>query len=397
MCEAIDFCCYYARQAICLFQPQRLGRFAAELNHLRHRPLGVAAVISPWNFPLAITAGMTVAALVTGNTVVLKPAEQSPGIARRLCGMLWDSGVGHDALIFLPGYGETAGAALVHDPRVALIAFTGSREVGMGILEAASKVAPGQPQVKRVVCEMGGKNAIIVDDTADFDEAVPGVRYSAFGYAGQRCSACSRIIVLDSIHDAFVERLTAASAVLRIGDPIEPGTDVPHLIDEEARRKVEGYIDMARAQHTLLHAGEVAPGLEEAVCRPFVAPHIFGDVAPDDRLAREEVFGPVLAVLRAKDFDEAIHIANDSVYRLTGGVYSRTPSHLDRAREQFDVGDLYLNRPITGSLVGRQPFGGFGHSGTGTQAGGPDYLMHFVRPAVTSENTMRRGFAPELS
>lgn len=396
VCEAIDFCEYDARQAVGLFRPRRLGNLVGERNEQWHVPRGPAVVISPWNFPMAIACGMTVAALVTGNPVILKPAEQTPGIALRICEALWAAGVPRDVLQFAPGIGETVGAALVRDPRVALIAFTGSKAVGLDILRAAGDTSEQQRHVKQVVCEMGGKNAIIVDDSADLDEAVPAVVASAFGYSGQRCSACSRVIVLESIHDAFVARLIEATRQLVIADPRDPACDVGPLIDDDAGERVRLHIAAAEQQSTCALAMQPPPGLEAKLGRPIIGPHIFTDVQPQHRLANEEVFGPVLAVMRARDLDQALRIANGVDYRLTGGIFSRTPSHLEQAKRQFMVGNLYLNRDIVGALVGRQPFGGFGLSGTGTQAGGDDYLRHFVLPRTCSENTMRRGFAPGL-
>lgn len=395
VCEAIDFWEYYARRAIPLFQPERLGRFVAEWNEIWHQPRGVAVVISPWNFPLAICAGMTGAALVTGNPVVVKPASPTRGIARAMCDELWQAGVPADALQFVPGSGET-GAALVRDPRVALIAFTGSLGVGLDILQAAAETPETQDHVKKVVCEMGGKNAIIVDDSADVDEAVLGVRQSAFGYSGQKCSACSRAIVVAGVYEVFLKRLVNSTRSLIIGDPLEPGTDIGPLINAGAAEKVRGYIELGKQEGTLELACEVPSGLEQRVGKPYVGPHIFSGIQPQHQLAREEVFGPVLAVMRARDFEQALAWANASRYRLTGGVFSRMPSHLQRARRELRVGDLYLNRGITGALVGRQPFGGFGHSGTGTQAGGPEYLLHFVEPRCVCENTLRHGFAPGM-
>ena len=395
VCEAVDFWEYYARQAVGLFEPRRLGRYVAEWNEVWHQPRGVAVVISPWNFPLAICAGMTGAALVTGNSVVVKPASPTRGIARAMCDALWQAGVPEGALQFVPGSGEV-GAALVRDPRVALIAFTGSREVGLEILQAAAATPDAQDHVKKVVCEMGGKNAVIVDESADLDEAVLGVRQSAFGYGGQKCSACSRVIVLDSVHEVFLRRLVAATRSLIVGDPLEPGTDVGPLINAAAAEKVRRYIEIGRQEGVLELACDVPPGLEQRVGKPFVGPHIFSAIEPQHRLAQEEVFGPVLAVMRVRDFDQALAWANATRYRLTGGVFSRKPSHLQRARRELNVGNLYLNRGITGALVGRQPFGGFGHSGTGTQAGGPEYLLHFVEPRCVCENTLRHGFAPGL-
>jgi RHH-type proline utilization regulon transcriptional repressor/proline dehydrogenase/delta 1-pyrroline-5-carboxylate dehydrogenase len=396
VCEAIDFCEYYARNSVPMFMRERLGRFIGELDEQWHQPRGVAAVISPWNFPLAICCGMTVAALVTGNTVVMKPAEQTPGIARILVDILYEAGCPREALHFLPAPGETTGASLVRDPRVALIAFTGSKAVGLDIIQAAGVTPEEQPFVKKVICEMGGKNAIIIDDSADLDEAVLGVRHSAFGFQGQKCSACSRAIVLESAHDTFLERLVEATRSLVIGDPLEPGTDVGPVIDAESKAKIESYIEKGKAQSRLALAMETPQGLEEKTGRCFVAPHIFSDVMPDHAIATDEIFGPVLAVLKAKDFDEALAIANSPAYKLTGGVFSRKPSHLERCKREFRVGNLYLNRGCTGALVGRQPFGGFGMSGVGSKAGGDEYLYQFVEPRASSENTMRRGFAPEL-
>ncbi len=395
VCEAIDFCEFYARDAIETFSPKRMGHYSGEINLRWYQGRGVAVVISPWNFPLAICTGMTVAALVSGNTVIVKPAEQTPYIAKRMCEMLWQAGMPRDVLHFLPGQGETVGAKLVRDPRVAIIAFTGSKAVGLDIIAAAGVTSDKQEQVKRVVCEMGGKNAIIVDSSADLDEAVIGVRDSAFGFAGQKCSACSRAIVLDDIYDTFVSRLVASTRTLRLGDPREPSTDIGPVIDDEAAAKIRHYIEIGKQEGRLALAIEPPHPLPEMpIPKPFVGPHIFTDIHPDHRLAQEEIFGPVLAVIRVKTFDEALAVANSTSYKLTGGLFSRTPSHLERAQREYQVGNLYLNRKITGALVGRQPFGGMGLSGAGSQAGGPDYLLHFVQPRVTTENTMRHGFAP---
>jgi RHH-type transcriptional regulator, proline utilization regulon repressor / proline dehydrogenase / delta 1-pyrroline-5-carboxylate dehydrogenase len=387
VCEAIDFCEYYAREAMSLFEPRRLGRFVGELNLQFYQPRGVCVVISPWNFPLAIACGMATAALVTGNTVVLKPAEQTPVIARTLVDILHEAGIPRSALHFVAGAGETVGAALVRHPQVSAIAFTGSRDVGLDILRAAAATRPDADCVKRVVCEMGGKNAIIVDASADLDEAVVGVRDSAFGFSGQKCSACSRAVVVESCYDAFVHRLVESTKSLGVGDPILPGTDLGPMIDDAAADKARQFIAAASVESTVALAIDAGGRL--------VGPHIFTDVLPTHRLAREEVFGPVLAILRARDFEHALTIANDSAYKLTGGVFSRKPANLDRARRAFRVGNLYLNRGITGALVGRQPFGGFGMSGVGSKAGGADYLLQFVEPRVVTENTMRRGFAPD--
>ncbi|MFO0830037.1 MAG: proline dehydrogenase family protein [Phycisphaerales bacterium] len=396
VCEAIDFCEYYARTAAELFETHRLGRFVGELNQLWYQPRGVAVVIAPWNFPLAICCGMTVAALVCGNTTVVKPAEQTPGIAKLLCDILWEAGCPKDALAFVPGVGETVGAALVRDPRVAIVAFTGSKSVGLDIVQACGVTPPEQPWVKKVICEMGGKNAVIIDASADLDEAVLGVRQSAFGFCGQKCSACSRAIVVDSAYDTFLERIVGATKALVVGDPLEPGTDIGPVIDDGAARKIAEYVAIGAKEGKLETQLPVPDGLAQKVGKPYVGPAIVSGIRPEHRLANEEIFGPVLAVMRAKDFDEALAIANSTAYKLTGGVYSRKPSHLERARREFRVGNLYLNRGITGALVGRQPFGGFGMSGVGSKAGGHDYLLQFVEPRAVTENTMRRGFAPGL-
>ena len=392
VCEAIDFCEYYARLAVPLFERQRLGRFIGELDEAWHQGRGVCAVISPWNFPLAICCGMTAAALVCGNTVVVKPAEQTPGIASIMCDVLWRAGAPREALRFVPGVGETTGAALVRDPRVAIVAFTGSKAVGLDIVKAAGETHENQLHVKKVVCEMGGKNAIIVDTSADLDEAVLGVRASAFGFQGQKCSACSRAIVLESNYELFLERLVEATRALRIGDPLDPATDVGPVIDAEAARRIRSYIEAGKKESRCVLAMEAPAGLGER----YIGPHVFADVPPDARIATEEIFGPVLAVMKAKDYDEALRLANGSIYKLTGGVFSRKPSNLERAKREYRVGNLYLNRNITGALVGRQPFGGFGMSGVGSKAGGAEYLLQFVEPRASCENTMRRGFAPEL-
>jgi len=396
VCEAIDFCEYYAREAAGMFAERRLGSFVGELDTTFHEPRGVCVVISPWNFPLAICCGMTTAALVTGNTCIVKPAEQTPGIASMLVRMLHDAGVPRDVLHLVAGEGETVGANLVRDARTALVAFTGSRAVGLNIVQACGVTDPSQHQVKRVICEMGGKNAIIVDASADLDEAVLGVRHSAFAFQGQKCSACSRVIVVESACDAFVERLVPSMESLIIGDPLHPGTDVGPVIDEAAAAKVREYIEIGKQEGTCAGRLALPDGLTHVHGLPFVEPHVFTAIAPDARLAQEEVFGPVLAVIRVPDFEAALEVANSTPYSLTGGVYSRKPSNLDLAKARFRVGNLYLNRSCTGALVGRQPFGGFAMSGVGSKAGGHDYLSQFTVPRAICENTMRRGFAPGL-
>ena len=388
--EAIDFLEYYRGQMRRLAEPIRLGTLPGELNYLAYRPRGVVAVLSPWNFPLAIPAGMVAAALVTGNAVVFKPSERSPGTGHALVEVFREAGLPDGVLQFLPGEPET-GRRLIAHPDVPVIAFTGSKAVGLQIIADAARVSPGQREVKKVIAEMGGKNAIIVDDTADLDEAVASVIASFLGYQGQKCSACSRAIVLDAIHDAFVERLVEAARSVRIGPPEEPGTGLGPLIDERAVQKVMDYLAIAKQEGIPV----LLPDLARRPGPNFVGPAIVTNIRPEHRLAREEIFGPVLAVLRARDFDEALAFANATEYALTGGIFSRSPRNIERARAEFLVGNLYINRGITGALVGRQPFGGGRLSGMGAKAGGPDYLLQFVTASVVSENTLRRGFSPD--
>ena len=385
--EAIDFCEFYAREMIRLGRPRRLGHEPGELNHLVYAPRGVAVVIAPWNFPLAIPAGMVTAALVTGNAVLFKPSERSPITGSLLAGILAEAGVPDGVLQCVPG-GPEVGQALVAHPDVQLVAFTGSKAVGLRILSESTLVPPGRRTITRVIAEMGGKNAIIVDATADLDEAVTGVVASFTGYQGQKCSACSRAIVHESVHDLFLKRLADAVASLSIGPPEDPGNRVGPVIDERARATVREYIETGKREGRLVVERQVGgPGY-------FVGPAVFADIRPEHRLAQEEIFGPVLAVMKARDFDDAIALANSTCYALTGGVYSRSPVNIQRARERFEAGNLYINRGITGALVGRQPFGGYRLSGVGAKAGGEDYLAQFMVARVISENTLRRGFAP---
>ncbi|HTM54804.1 MAG TPA: L-glutamate gamma-semialdehyde dehydrogenase [Pirellulales bacterium] len=389
--EAIDFCEFYALGAERMDAAHGVD-VPGEENRFAYVPRGVTAVIAPWNFPLAILTGMTAAALASGNTVVMKPAEQSSVVGAKLMEIFREVGLPPGVLNYVPGPGEIVGAALVEHPDVATIAFTGSRAVGLAINARAAEVSASKRlrHVKHVIAEMGGKNAIIIDDDADLDEAVLGVVKSAFGYQGQKCSACSRVIVLDSVNSVFLERLVEATRSLKIGPAEDPATAVSAVIDEDSFRRIHKYIDLGRQTGTEVLAMEV-DGLEREGY--YIGPHIFADIAPDDRLAQEEIFGPVLVVLRAANLDEAIRIFNDSDYALTGGIFSRSPEHLRRARRELLVGNLYLNRGITGALVNRQPFGGFKMSGIGTKAGGSDYLLQFVVPRAITENTMRRGFA----
>lgn len=388
--EAIDFCMYYAL-AMRELTASLECNYPGEENCYFYRPRGVAVVIAPWNFPLAILTGMTAAALVTGNTVIMKPAEQSSIVAAKLMQIGKDAGIPAGVLNYLPGVGEEIGPALVGHPGVDLIAFTGSRAVGLAINQLAARTSPDQLSVKKVIAEMGGKNAIIIDDDADLDDAVQGVVQSAFGYAGQKCSACSRVIVLSSVYDTFLERLKAACESLVVGPAEDPGSDFGPLIDEEARARVTDYIAVGRDECLPVVTGDVGKLAKEG---HYVGPHVFANVDPESRLAQHEIFGPVLAVLKVRNFDQALQLANSTDYALTGGLYSRSPKNLKRAREEFQVGNLYLNRGITGALVQRHPFGGFKMSGIGTKAGGPDYLLQFLLPMTISENTMRRGFAP---
>ncbi|MDF2459470.1 MAG: putA [Nitrospira sp.] len=385
--EAIDFLEFYAAEGLRLSTPKRLGHEPGELNHRVVSPRGITAVIAPWNFPLAIPTGMVSAALVTGNPVIFKPSERSSVVGRMLVQMLVEAGVPQAVLYCLPG-GPTVGQALVHHPAVVTIAFTGSKQVGLTLLKETSTIATGQRMVKRVIAEMGGKNAIIVDETADLDDAVAGVVASSTSYSGQKCSACSRVIVHDAVYPLFLSRLRDAITSLRVGNPEEAGTQMGPVIDERAQAGILEYIKIGSQEARMVVEGTVPqPGW-------YVAPTVFADVKPSARIAQEEIFGPVLAVMRAESFDEALTIANGTEYALTGGVYSRSPANLELARLRFDVGNLYLNRPITGALVNRQPFGGHRLSGVGAKAGGEDYLSQFVVTRIVSEQTLRRGFAP---
>ncbi len=385
--EAIDYLEFYGREMLRLSEPQVTQRIPGESNLHFYQPRGVAVVIAPWNFPLAIPTGMTTAALVTGNCVILKPAEQSPVLGMHLMTILREAGVPPGACQLLQGGGEL-GAYLARHTRVNLIAFTGSRDVGLEILREASVLQPGQEEVKRVVCEMGGKNAIIVDEDADLDEAVAYTIESAFGYQGQKCSAASRLILMDEIHDRLVERLVEAVKSLKVGPAEDPGSFLGPLIDEAAYKRVRDYIDLGKSE------GECVIELDGPKEGYFIGPVIFTGIEPHHRMAQEEIFGPVLSVMKARSFDQALEIANRSSYALTGGVFSRSPANIEKARKQFRVGNLYINRGITGAIVERQPFGGLKLSGIGSKAGGPDYLLQFLEPRAISENTLRRGFVP---
>ena len=390
--EAIDFCEFYAREMLRLAEPERRD-VPGETNATERIPRGVVVVIPPWNFPLAIPMGMVAAALVAGNAVILKPAEQSPVMGHHLWQVFEKAGLPAGVLQYLPGRGEVVGQALVDHPGVDLISFTGSREVGLLINRRAAETRPGQDHVKRVIAEMGGKNALIIDDDADLDEAVVGTLQSAFGYSGQKCSACSRVVVLEGVYDAFVARLTEAARSVVVGPPENPETVVGPVIDADAKARVLRYGILARKEGRVVYSGDVGPLADRG---HYVGPMIAADVAPSARIAQEEIFGPILAVIRARDLDDALAIANGTEYALTGGLYSRSPANIDRVKRKLRVGNVYINRPITGALVDRQPFGGFKLSGIGgAKAGGSDYLAEFLLTRTITENTLRRGFAPD--
>ncbi len=385
--EAIDFCRYYADEMERLDQGVNYD-IPGETNRYIYQPRGIVVVISPWNFPLAIACGMTVAALVSGNCTLLKPAETSSIITAKLTEILIEAGIPKGVFQYVPGKGSQVGAYLVNHPDTHVIAFTGSQEVGCRIYADAATLKPGQKHMKRVIAEMGGKNAIIVDESADLDQAVVGVVQSAFGYSGQKCSAASRVIVLQPIYDTFVQRLVEATKSLNIGEAELPSTQVGPVIDANARDRIREYIEKGKAE------AKVALELSAPEQGYFIGPVIFSEVSPNAVISQEEIFGPVLAVIRVKDFQEALVVANGTNYALTGGLYSRTPSHIQQAQTEFEVGNLYINRNITGAIVGRQPFGGFKLSGVGSKAGGPDYLLQFLEPRAVTENIQRQGFAP---
>ncbi|OPY68599.1 MAG: 1-pyrroline-5-carboxylate dehydrogenase 1 [Syntrophorhabdus sp. PtaU1.Bin050] len=386
--EAIDFLEYYAREMIRLGTPKLAHPVPGEANEYLYEPRGIATVIAPWNFPLAISCGMVSAAIVTGNCVVYKPSSLTPVIGHHLVEIFQGAGLPAGVFNFVPGQSNLIGDVLVEHPDISIIAFTGSMEVGLQIIEKGGKVHPGQAHVKRIVCEMGGKNAIIVDNDANLDEAVPLVLYSAFGFQGQKCSACSRVIVLDAVYEHFVDRLVKAAKSKKIGPAEDPICDIGPVADAEAQKKVLKYIEIGKTEGRVLYMSPV-PNTGY-----YVPVTIIGDITPEHRIAQEEIFGPVLVVMRARDFQQALEWANSTRFALTGAVFSRSPQHLEDARRHFRVGNLYLNRHCTGAFVERQPFGGSRMSGAGTKAGGPDYLLHFMDPKVVTENTMRRGFVP---
>ncbi len=389
--EAIDYLDYYADRIIHMTRQLRRRDLPGEENHMVFEPKGVCVVLSPWSFPLALLTNMAAAALVTGNTVVMKPASNTPVIAAGLFDLFRNAGIPDGVLNFLPGQGATIGTHLVTHPNVHVIAFTGSRDVGTNIRRQACDVAPNQRHIKKVIAELGGKNAIIVDDSADLDESVSGVIKSAFGYSGQKCTAASRVIVLQSVYNDFCDKLVDAVRTLTIGPAEQPATIIAPLIDDQLVRSVRDHITQAKSVARLIHE---TPTERLPDPNRYVGPTIFADVPPESPIAQEEIFGPVLAILRANDFTHALNIANDTRYALTGGLYSRTPDHIDQTKRDFLVGNLYINRKITGSRVDIEPFGGLNMSGDGAKVGGPDYLHQYCNVRTITEHTLRHGLAP---
>ncbi len=376
--EAIDFLEFYAREMVRLAEDHPLVRIEGEDNQLVYIPLGVGAVIPPWNFPVAIMVGMTSASFVTGNTVVLKPASTSPMIAWQFMRILEDVGLPAGVVNFLTGSGSIVGDALIEHPMVRFIAFTGSRDVGLRINQLAAKPYKGQLWLKRAVLEMGGKDAVVVDETADLDAAAGGIVASAFGFQGQKCSAGSRAIIVGQVYDQVLQKVIDKTKQLSVGDVTKPETYMGPVVDENAMQKITGYIEIGKHEGRLVAGGgHHGPGY-------FIEPTVFADVDPHARIAQEEIFGPVLAVIKAKDFDDALHIANDTEYGLTGSLYSRDQQRIERAKEEYHVGNLYFNRKSTGALVGVHPFGGFNMSGTDSKAGGGDYLLLFTQAKAIS-------------
>jgi len=378
--EAIDFLEFYAREMMRLALPQPVTPYTDEENELYYIPLGVAAVIPPWNFPCAILVGMTSAALVAGNTVVLKPASTAPTIGYKFFEIMEEAGLPAGVLNFLPGPGGAIGDTIVDHPRTRLIAFTGSKEVGLRISERAAKLNPGQIWIKRTILEMGGKDFILVDDSADLDDAADGIVTSAYGFQGQKCSACSRVIAHEKVYDSLLDKVVDRARRIKVGPPEDQGNYMGAVVDQSAFDKIMEYIEIGRGEGRLMLGGQ--RGQEGGW---FVEPTIFFDVAGDARIAQEEIFGPVLALVRCSDFDEGVRIVNSTEYGLTGSLYSHNRHHLERGRRELHVGNLYLNRKCTGALVGAQPFGGFNMSGTDSKAGGRDYLLLFTQAKSVAE------------
>jgi 1-pyrroline-5-carboxylate dehydrogenase len=381
--EAIDFCEYYAREMLRMSNPPPVVQLPGEKDEMRYFPLGAGVVIPPWNFPLAILVGMTIASLVTGNTVVIKPSSETPTVAAKFAELLLEAGFPDRSFCFLPGSGSTIGDLLVEHPKTRFIAFTGSRDVGLRINELAAKPQKGQRWIKRVIAEMGGKDAIIVDADADLEKAADGVVASAFGYQGQKCSACSRAIVDERVYDDFLGRVKKKAEALTVGPAEDPGNFMGPVISDGARRTILQYIDVGSKEGKPVTGGGPTPGDGY-----FIKPTIIADVKSDARIFQEEIFGPVLAVTKSRNFEHALQLANDSEYGLTGAVFSNTPEHFRQARDRFFVGNLYLNRKCTGALVGVHPFGGFNMSGTDSKGGGPDYLLLFLQAKSIAERVV---------
>jgi 1-pyrroline-5-carboxylate dehydrogenase len=388
--EAIDFAEFYAREALRLSGPQKVTPFPGERPEARYIPLGVVVVIPPWNFPAAILAGMTFAALVTGNTVVLKPSSDTPGIGAQIAEIIIEAGFPDGVFNFVPGGGATAGNAMVEHPQTRMIAFTGSKQVGLDIVARAAQTQPGQIWIKRVIAEMGGKNAIIVDSSADLEAAAQGALASAFGYQGQKCSAGSRIIVHQRVYDKFLEKFIPRVEALSVGDAEDPANFMGPVINQGAWDSITHYFLVGREEGRLVAGGEA-----DNTTAYFIAPTVFADVDPQARIAQEEIFGPITAVIRAQNFDHALEIANSTEYGLTGAVYSASRKNLEKARENFFCGNLYLNRKCTGAMVGAHPFGGFNMSGTDSKAGGRDYLLLFTQGKAVSEKPLRATRPPK--
>lgn len=379
--EAIDFLEFYGREMLRYARDQPLVQIPGEQNNLDYIPLGVVAVIPPWNFPLAIMAGMTTAALVTGNTVVLKPSSDAPTIAYKFFEILEEAGLPAGVVNFMTGSGAEVGDIVVDHPKTRFIAFTGSREIGLRINERAARVHDGQIWIKRVIAEMGGKDAIIVAADANLDDAATGIVQSAFGFQGQKCSACSRAIIDAQVYDQMLEKIAARTEKIKAGDPNDVATNMSAVINEKAFKTINEYIEKGQSEGGRVLSGGGSDG-EQGF---FIEPTIIADVKPGATIEQEEIFGPVLAVIKARDYDDALQIANDTQYGLTGAVYSADEEKLKRARREFHVGNLYLNRKCTGALVGVHPFGGFNMSGTDSKAGGRDYLLLFMQAKVSAE------------
>jgi RHH-type proline utilization regulon transcriptional repressor/proline dehydrogenase/delta 1-pyrroline-5-carboxylate dehydrogenase len=389
VCEALDFLEFYGREMIRLNQPRVASELPGESSHLGYIPRGVGAVVAPWNFPLPISIGMISAAIVTGNTVVYKPASQTPAMGQAVYDIFNRVDLPKGVLNFVPGPGEDIGDALVTHKDVAFTVFTGSKEVGLGIIEKSGRTPEGAQQVKSVIAEMGGKNAIIIDSDADIDAAVGPIIQSVFSYMGQKCSAASRLIVVAENYDKFVSRFKSAVETLIFGPAWDPRTDIGSVIDAAAKEKIEKYIEIGETEGSLLTRGAEGEGPGY-----FVRPAVFTDVSPDSRIAQEEIFGPVVCIIKVNDFNEAIEVANDTQYALTGGLFSRSPANIERACREILVGSLYINRGTTGAMMKRHPFGGFKMSGVGSKAMGQDYLPQFMYTRTIVENTFRSGFAP---